>query len=198
MRANPAHPHDGRGGSGSSRETMTTGRSLAAKPRSAVQTSPGSWFIERIQDFLFHLARPRDVEQAQIGQFDDLGDLTPNPLGRLRAPFPRLLIKSLDQGVHEWFSLGLVLNQPAVKHALKDARPIRAQPAGEMSGRSRHFTARGSASPPGLDRNRGRRHSGSNPSPRRFHRAKPRRFGCPTTRRASGRGRGGRLRRGEP
>jgi len=78
------------------RETMTTGRNLAAKPRSAIQTSPGSGFIELIQNFRFHLARPCDIEKTQVRQFDDLGHLAPNPLGGFRAPFPEHLITSLD------------------------------------------------------------------------------------------------------
>ncbi len=37
-------------GPGYEREIMTTGRALAAKPRSASQISPGRWSIENIQN----------------------------------------------------------------------------------------------------------------------------------------------------
>ena len=66
---------------------MTTGRTLAAKPRSASQTSPGLGFIEEVQDFLFGAARSDEVEDALIGEFDDLGELTTDLIHRLRAPF---------------------------------------------------------------------------------------------------------------
>jgi len=85
-----------RGGSGSWCETMTTGRNLAAKPRSAVQTSPGRGFIKEVQDFLFHRAGPDDVEEVPIGKFDDLDDLTPDPFSGFRTPFPELLVQPLS------------------------------------------------------------------------------------------------------
>jgi hypothetical protein len=42
-----------RGGSGSWRETITTGRVLAASPRSASQISPGLGFVKQVEDLLF-------------------------------------------------------------------------------------------------------------------------------------------------
>jgi hypothetical protein len=41
---------------------MTTGRNFAAKPRSAIHTSPGVGLIEEVRDFLLDLARPHDIE----------------------------------------------------------------------------------------------------------------------------------------
>jgi hypothetical protein len=43
------------GESGSSRERMTTGRTLAARLRSANQTSPGFGFLQHVEDFLLDL-----------------------------------------------------------------------------------------------------------------------------------------------
>ena len=40
---------------------MTTGRVLAASPRSASQISPGWGFIEQVEDLLFGGARARDI-----------------------------------------------------------------------------------------------------------------------------------------
>ena len=79
---------------------MTTGRNFAAKPRSAIQTSPGRGFIEEVQDFLIYLARTYNVEEVLIGQLDDLENLTPNLFGGLWAPLPELLIQALSEDVH--------------------------------------------------------------------------------------------------
>ena len=51
---------------------MTTGRVLAASPRSASQISPGWGFIEQVENFLFGGARARDVKDVVIGEFYDL------------------------------------------------------------------------------------------------------------------------------
>lgn len=75
---------------------MTTDRSLAAKPRSAVQTSPGRGLIEEIQDFLFHFAGSRDIEDVLIRQLDDFGDPAPNFCGGFAAPFPELFVELLN------------------------------------------------------------------------------------------------------
>src|SRR5271165_1532443 len=89
-----------RGGSGSSRETMTTGRNLAANPRSAVQTSPGCGFIEEVQDFLLHPARAYDIEEPPVGQLNDFGHLAPDLFGGLLAPFTELSVQPLNKDVH--------------------------------------------------------------------------------------------------
>src|SRR5262249_34387163 len=78
-----------RGASGSSRETMMTGRNFAAKPRSAIQTS--------------------DIEEALVGQLDDLGHPAPNLFGGFRAPFPELSVRLLSEGVHESSSPGRMI-----------------------------------------------------------------------------------------
>jgi hypothetical protein len=41
---------------------------MAFLPRSAIQTSPGRGFIEQVLNFLFHGARPDNVENTLIGQ----------------------------------------------------------------------------------------------------------------------------------
>ena len=85
-----------RGGSGVLRETMTTGRNLAAKPRSAVQTSPGRGFIKRSKTSCSTVRDSDDVEEVPIGKFDDLVDLTPDLFSGFRAPFPKLLVQPLS------------------------------------------------------------------------------------------------------
>jgi hypothetical protein len=88
------------GGSGSGRETITTGRYLAANPRSAIQTSPGRGFIEEVQNFLLHLARPNDLKETLIGQLDEFGDLRSDPFRRFRAPLLELFVEPFRQDVH--------------------------------------------------------------------------------------------------
>jgi len=51
----------------SSRERITTGRVLAARPRSANQMSPGSGFVEEVEDFLFDAAGMRHIQRVSIG-----------------------------------------------------------------------------------------------------------------------------------
>ncbi|MGO9463320.1 MAG: hypothetical protein ACLQVF_04055 [Isosphaeraceae bacterium] len=75
---------------------MTTGRNLAAKPRSAIQTSPGRGFIDEVQDFLLHSAGPDQVEEALIGKLNDFSDLAPDLLDGFRAPLLELLVQSLS------------------------------------------------------------------------------------------------------
>jgi hypothetical protein len=66
----------------------------------AIRTSPGRGFIEEVQDFLFHFARPYDIEQALVGQLDDFDHLVPDLFGGLRAPFPELSVQALSEDVH--------------------------------------------------------------------------------------------------
>jgi hypothetical protein len=66
---------------------MTTGRNLAAKPRSDNHTSPGRGFIEEVQDFLLDRTGPDDLEEALVSQLNDLVDLTPDLFSDLGAPF---------------------------------------------------------------------------------------------------------------
>jgi len=89
-----------RGGKGSWRETMTTGRVLAARPKSANQISPGWGFIEQVEDLLFDGARARDVKDIVIGEFYDLSDALPGFCRRLRLPLAQSSIQFLRQGVH--------------------------------------------------------------------------------------------------
>jgi hypothetical protein len=56
---------------------MTTGRVLAASPRSASQISPGWGFIEQIQDLLFGSARTRDIKDVVIGELYNFSDALP-------------------------------------------------------------------------------------------------------------------------
>lgn len=52
---------------------MTTGRVLAASPRSLSQISPGWGSIEPVEDFLFSGARARDVKEILVGEFYHFG-----------------------------------------------------------------------------------------------------------------------------
>src|ERR1017187_5588417 len=61
-----------RGGLGSWRDTITTGRVFAASPRSANQTSPGCGLIEQVENLLFRRARAHQIENVLVGQVNDL------------------------------------------------------------------------------------------------------------------------------
>jgi len=65
---------------------MTTGRVLAASPRSASQISPGWGLIEQVEDLLFGGARARDVKDVVVGEFYNLSDALPGLCRRLRFP----------------------------------------------------------------------------------------------------------------
>jgi hypothetical protein len=65
---------------------MTTGRVLAASPRSANQISPGPGFIEQVENLLFRRARARDVKYVVIGEFYHLGDALSGFCRSLRLP----------------------------------------------------------------------------------------------------------------
>ena len=90
-----------RGGSGSWRETMTTGRVLAASPRSASQISPGWGFIEQVEDLLFGGARAREIEDTVIGEFYDLGNALPYLRRRLWLPLAQSSVQFLRQSIHD-------------------------------------------------------------------------------------------------
>jgi hypothetical protein len=94
-----------RGGSGCSRETMTTGRVLAASPRSASQMSPGWGFIEQVEDLLFGGTRTREIKDVVVGELYDLGDALPGLRRRLRLPLAQSRVQLFRQGVH----VGLLL-----------------------------------------------------------------------------------------
>ena len=82
---------------------MTTGRVLAASPRSASQISPGWGFIEQVEDLLFGGARARDIKDVVIGEFYNLSDALPGLCRRLRLPLAQSSVEFLRQGVHDGF-----------------------------------------------------------------------------------------------
>lgn len=84
---------------------MTTGRVLAASPRSASQISPGRGFIEQVEDLLFSGARTRDVKEVMIGEIYNLGDALPGLCRRFRLPLAQSTIQFLRQGVHNGLQL---------------------------------------------------------------------------------------------
>ena len=75
-----------RGGFSSLRDTMTTGRVLATMPRSASQTSPRSGFIDDIQYVLFDDAGAGDIENIEVGEFDEFEYALANAIGGVGRP----------------------------------------------------------------------------------------------------------------
>jgi hypothetical protein len=65
---------------------MTTGRVLAASPRSASQISPGWGLIEQVQDLLFNCARTSNIQDVVIGELYHLSDALPGLGRRFRLP----------------------------------------------------------------------------------------------------------------
>ena len=84
---------------------MTTGRVLAASPRSASQTSPGWGFIKQVENLLFGGARAGDVQKILIGEVDDFGDALPGLRGGFGLPGAQPSVQLLCQGVHGGFYL---------------------------------------------------------------------------------------------
>lgn len=78
---------------------MTSGRVLAASPRSANQISPGRGFIEQVEDVLFGGARARDIEDIVVGELDHLGDAHPRLCRRFRLPLAQARVQLFRQGV---------------------------------------------------------------------------------------------------
>ena len=74
-------------------ETVTTGRVLAASPRSASQISPGWGFIEQVEDLLFGGARARYIKDVVISELYYFGDALPGLCRRLRLPLAQSLIQ---------------------------------------------------------------------------------------------------------
>ena len=89
-----------RGGSGSLRETISTGRVFAAIPRSASQTSPGAGLIEKIQDFLLDCPRPHQVQRITVGKCHDLVDQSSDFLGGLGLPLSEFGVQLYSEGIH--------------------------------------------------------------------------------------------------
>src|SRR6266571_7649645 len=89
-----------RGGSGSDRETTTTGRLFAASPRSASQTSPGCGFIQEIQNVLLCGSRSQEVQSILVCQFDDFYHALTDLIRSTLFPYPKLFIQPFDYGVH--------------------------------------------------------------------------------------------------
>jgi len=88
---------------------MTTGRVLAASPRSASQISPGWGFIEQVEDLLFSGARTRDIQDTVIGEFYNLGDALPGLSRRFRLPLAQSSIQFRRQSVHDGLLLSFLV-----------------------------------------------------------------------------------------
>ncbi len=74
---------------------MTTGRVLAAKPRSASQISPGWGLIKKVQDFLFYRARANQVEDIVVCEVDYFLHTLANASRFLRRPFAKFAVEFL-------------------------------------------------------------------------------------------------------
>ena len=105
-----------RGGLESWWETMTTGRVLAASPRSASQISPDRGFIEQVEDLLFGGARARDIKEILIGELYRLHDALPGLCRRIRLPLAQSLVQLLRQGVHDGLLLFNAIDPPGYCH----------------------------------------------------------------------------------
>jgi hypothetical protein len=73
-------------------DTTTTGRVLAAIPRSANQTSPGRGLIEDVHHFLLDAPRAADVQSVVVRLFDDFSHKRPNLLRGFRLPLVELVL----------------------------------------------------------------------------------------------------------
>jgi hypothetical protein len=67
-------------------ETMATGGVVAARPRSTSQTSPPSGFIDDIQYVLFDTAGAGDIENIEVGEFDEFEYALANAIGGVGQP----------------------------------------------------------------------------------------------------------------
>jgi len=88
---------------------MTTGRVLAASPRSASQISPGWGLIEQVEDLLFGGARARDIKEILIGELYHFHDALPGLSRRFRLPFAQSSVKFLRQRVHDGLLLSFLV-----------------------------------------------------------------------------------------
>jgi len=82
------------------RETITTGRVFAARPRSASQTSPGRGLIDEVQNLLLHGPRPQQVKSVLVGKIDNLRQGLAYLGSRLRTPLPQPRVEYFKQSVH--------------------------------------------------------------------------------------------------
>src|ERR1035437_1202272 len=89
-----------RGGLGSWRDTITTGRVFAASPRSANQTSPGCGLIEQVENLLFRRARAHQIENVLVGQVNDLCYALSYVSRRFRLPLAQPGVQPFHQYIH--------------------------------------------------------------------------------------------------
>lgn len=90
-----------RGGFGSWRETIATGRVFAASPRSANHTSPGCGLVEQVEDLLFDGAGARKIQDIVVREFDDFRDALSRFGCRPRLPLAHSSVYLSDQRIHE-------------------------------------------------------------------------------------------------
>jgi hypothetical protein len=89
------------GASGSNRETITTRRVFAAKPRSASQIPPGRGFIQDVQNFLLAGPGTQQVERVLIRQSNNFAHAFTHLIGRLRLPLMQSGVQRFKQGFHQ-------------------------------------------------------------------------------------------------
>jgi hypothetical protein len=90
-----------RGGSSSYLDTTTTGRVLAAIPRSANQTSPGRGLIEDVHHFLLDDPRAANLQSVIVRLFDDFSHERPNLLRDFRLPLVELVLQFFGDVFHD-------------------------------------------------------------------------------------------------
>ena len=80
---------------------MSTGRVLAANPRSASQISPGLAFIQRIEHFLYDGSKRLQVQGVGVGQLDHVGNDLLHLSRHLGPPGGKLFIEFLGELYHK-------------------------------------------------------------------------------------------------
>jgi hypothetical protein len=110
------------GASGSNRETITTGRVFAARPRSANQISPGRGFIQEVQNFLFAGPGTQQIERVLIRQSNNFAYAFTHLVGRLRPPLMQFGVQRFKQGFHQDLHLETILR--GFSHAVTESTGV--------------------------------------------------------------------------
>ena len=100
---------------------MSTGRVLAANPRSASQMSPGLAFIEGIEDFLHDGPRRQQVQCVGVGQLDHIGHDLLHLSRDLRPPGGEFLVQFLGKPSHAATVLSFCRSRKAGRASSKEA-----------------------------------------------------------------------------
>jgi hypothetical protein len=121
------------------------GRVLAAQPRSASQTSPGTGFVEQIENFLLNGPGTTQVKHVRVRHFDNLGNPYTGFRCHLRPPLPQSVVERFGKYVHFSSSSHPGSNLSSPKDRSRDRRlpeqPVMLSPSAKcrfrLLGRSR-------------------------------------------------------------